>query len=103
MEGLAPSAADSALPDAMSAEPVVVGRRRQRQLDVRLALGDISQTAGRAVLLGLFNDVRPSGAAVSIDSQIGGMIAEIVERRMFAANLGEVFVLPTPRGACGPT
>lgn len=84
---------------AFSSEPITVGRKRQQRLDIHLALGDITQASGRAILVGVFSDVRPTGATLAIDQRIGGTIAEIMDRRMFSANLGEVFVLPTRRGA----
>ncbi|WP_077023253.1 CHAT domain-containing protein [Fuerstiella marisgermanici] len=102
----APGEADATTPSvgststlALSKEPVVVGRKRTQRLDLRLAQGDITQAEGQAVMLGIFSDVRPGGAAVAIDQQIDGVLAEVIERRMYSANLGEVFVLPTPRRA----
>jgi len=84
---------------SFSSEPITVGRKRQQRLDIHLALGDITQASGRAIVVGVFSDVRPTGAALAIDQRIGGTIAETMDRRMFSANLGEVFILPTQRGA----
>lgn len=80
-----------------SSQPIVVGRKYQNRLDLRLIFGDIGNAQGRAIMLGLFKDVRPGGAAGPIDERLGGMLAEVVDRRMFSANVGELFVLPTPR------
>lgn len=78
-------------------DSLVVGRRRQHRLDICLAQGDISQASARALVLGLFREVRPAGAARDIDLRMNGAISEMVARRMFAGNVGEVFVLPTGR------
>ncbi len=48
-------------------------------------------------MLGVFKDVRPGGAAGAVDAKLGGMLAEVIDRRMFSANVGEIFVLPTQR------
>lgn len=82
-----------------SEQPIVIGRKYQTRLDLRLTLGDIGEAQGRAVMLGVFKDVRPGGAAGAVDVRLGGMLAEIIDRRMFSANVGELFVLPTPRHA----
>src|SRR5690606_8080896 len=46
---------------------VVVGRRRQHRLDLRFALGSITEARTRALALGIFRDVAPAGAAAAID------------------------------------
>lgn len=91
--------------DAAAAEPhvdvrfdsLVVSRRRQHRLDLCIARGDITAVDARAVVLGLFREVTPSGAARAIDRRMDGAISEMVARRMFAGNVGEVFILPTGR------
>lgn len=80
-----------------SSQPIVVGRKYQNRLDLRLTFGDIGDAQGRAIMLGVFKDVRPGGAAGAIDERLGGMLADVIDRRMFSANVGELFVLPTPR------
>ncbi len=80
-------------------QQVVVGRRHQHRLDLRLALGSITEATTRALALGIFKDVAPSGAALALDRRMRGAITEITQRRMFTGNLGEVFVLPTGRHA----
>lgn len=78
-------------------ERVVVGRRRQHRIDLRLALGSITEVDARALTVGIFRDVIPSGAARALDARLGGAITEISRRRMFSAQVGEVFMLPTGR------
>lgn len=76
---------------------VVVGRRRQHRLDIRLAHGSIDQVDARAYVLGMFRDVDPGGAAKAINAHLEGLITDFTTRRIFAANTGEVFLLPTGR------
>jgi pimeloyl-ACP methyl ester carboxylesterase len=94
----APVAAAVTMPGDLEAlQQVVVGRRRQHRIDVRLALGSITEIDARASVLGLFRNVAPSGAALALDARLGGAISEFSARRMFSGNAGEVFVLPTGR------
>lgn len=78
---------------------IVVGRRRQQRIDLRLALGSITEVDARAYVLGIFRDVAPSGAARALDERLGGAIKDFTARRMFSGNTGEIFVLPTGRHA----
>lgn len=81
----------------LSHEPIVVGRKRQHRIDLFIARGDVTQVDTRAVVLGLFNDVAPSGAASAFDKRLDGVITEFTERRMFSGNIGEIFVMPAAR------
>lgn len=78
-----------------SVDGLVVSRQLQRRLDIRLALGDITQSSSKAYVLGIFSDVTPTGAAEAVDQQLDGAIGEFMQRRMFSANVGEVFAVPT--------
>jgi pimeloyl-ACP methyl ester carboxylesterase len=78
-------------------EHVVVGRQRQHRIDVRLALGSITEVDTRAVVLGIFRDVAPSGPAVALDLRVGGAIGDFTRRRMFSGNNGALFMMPTGR------
>lgn len=80
-------------------ERVVVGRRRQHRIDLRFALGSITEADTRAIVLGIFRDVKPSGAAAAIDERLAGAITEMSHRRMFSGEVGEIFILPTGRYA----
>lgn len=85
----------------VTGDPIVVGRKRQRRLDLRLAHGSVTQADTRAVVLGLFRGVAPSGAARAIDEQLDGVITDFVERRMIGGNVGEVFIMPANRYRMG--
>ncbi|MGB7739311.1 MAG: CHAT domain-containing protein [Steroidobacteraceae bacterium] len=71
--------------------------RPRRTLEVRLVRGSITDASSRALVLGVFHNVDPSGPAAAIDAELGGAIREFTLRRMFAAQLGQVFVLPVAR------
>ena len=71
--------------------------RPRRTLEIRLVRGSIVDANSRALVLGVFRNVDPSGPATAIDVELGGAIHEFTLRRMFAAQLGQVFVLPVAR------
>lgn len=76
---------------------VEVGRRRQRRIDIRLALGSITEVDARAYVLGIFRDVDPSGPARALDGLLDDLITEFTNRRMLTGNTGDVFLMPTTR------
>jgi pimeloyl-ACP methyl ester carboxylesterase len=78
-------------------QSLVIGRRSQRRIDVRLARGSITQIKSRAYVLGLFEGVAPAGAASAMDALMGGVISEFRQRRMFSSGVGEVFTIPGGR------
>jgi len=78
---------------------VVIGRRYQHRLEIRLACGSITDVDARAYVLGMFRDVTPAGAARAIDSLLEGTISEFITRRMFNGNVGEISIIPTGRHA----
>ena len=72
------------------------GRRR---LEIRIVRGSIVDASARALVLGLYRNVDPTGPAAALDTRLGGAIRELAFRRMFDGSLGQVYVLPTPRSA----
>lgn len=78
-------------------ERVRVGRNNYHRIDLRFAYGSITEADTRAIVLGLFRDVAPGGAAAAVDARMAGAITDMYRRRLFAANVGEVFMLPTGR------
>ena len=97
------TARDAAKPRAAGAaarlqlDNVVVGRRVQHRIDLRLAYGSITEADASAYVMGAFSGVEPSGAAKAVDDRLGGAIREFTTRRMFTGNVGEVFMLPSGR------
>ncbi len=78
---------------------IVIGRRYQHRLEIRLAWGSITEVDAHAYVLGMFRDVTPAGAARAIDSLLEGTISEFITRRMFTGNVGEISIIPTGRHA----
>jgi CHAT domain-containing protein len=78
---------------AMSPAPA----RARRTLEIRLVRGSITDASARALVIGVFSNVDPSGPAAAIDAALDGAIHEFTLRRMFAAQLGQVFVMPVAR------
>jgi hypothetical protein len=72
---------------------------RKRLLELRLVRGSIVEADARALVLGVFCNVDPAGAAGAVDRSLGGAIREFTMRRMFSGQLGQVFVLPSARSA----
>jgi pimeloyl-ACP methyl ester carboxylesterase len=88
----------SASPTLASAfDALVIARRRQRRIDLKLARGSVTQVRSRAYVLGLFEGVAPAGAASAIDALMDGAISEFRQRRMFTSAVGEVFIVPGGR------
>ncbi|MBS0197615.1 MAG: CHAT domain-containing protein [Planctomycetes bacterium] len=73
---------------------VVVARRRQHQVNIRLVKGSITGVQARAYVVGTFSGVRPAGAAAAIDEFLRGAIAEFSTRRMYGSEVGEIFLVP---------
>ena len=80
--------------DAQRAATKLAPARPRRTLEVRLVRGSITDASARALVLGVFRNVDPSGPAAAIDVALDGAIREFTLRRMFAAQLGQVFVMP---------
>lgn len=83
--------------EADSERAIVVARGRQRRLDVTLVNGSILDVPTRALVLGLFRNVDPGGAAKAIDIRLNGALTELMRSRTVSAEAGTVFVLPTAR------
>jgi pimeloyl-ACP methyl ester carboxylesterase len=78
---------------------IIMGRSAHRPIEIRLAKGSITEVNARALVLGIFKNVEPEGAATAVDQYLGGAVREFTRRRMFTGNVGEVFVMPTARSA----
>jgi pimeloyl-ACP methyl ester carboxylesterase len=96
---LAAAAAEGAGPATIS--NLVIGRRRQRRLEISLAHGSITEADSKAYVLGVFRSVAPSGAAKAIDERLDGAISEFTARRIFSGGVGELFTLPAARSRLG--
>ncbi len=92
-----PGPVSTAPPLVPHLDQIVVSRRRQRTLEIRLARGSITDARARALVLGIFQGVEPGGAAAAIDDRLNGAVKEFTLRRMFTGDMGEVFALPAGR------
>lgn len=79
--------------------PCDSGAAARRVVELRLVHGSIVDANTRAIVLGVFRSVDPTGPAAAVDAALGGAIGEFTRRRMFAGQLGQVFVLPATRSA----
>ncbi len=94
---VAPAALERAF--AANAAQAPANASTRRVLELRLVHGSIVDANARAIVLGVFRNVDPSGPAADVDAALGGAIREFTLRRMFAAQLGQVFVMPAVRSA----
>ena len=92
-----PADVPHAAPAIESERAIVVARGGQRRIDVTLVHGSILDVPTRAIVLGLFRNVDPGGAAKAIDNRLGGALTELMRSRTVSADAGTVFVLPTAR------
>jgi CHAT domain-containing protein/pimeloyl-ACP methyl ester carboxylesterase len=78
-------------------QSLVIGRRRQRRIEITLAKGSLTDMDSRALVLGIFRNVAPSGAARAVDQRLDGIITDFTARRMFSGDVGELFTIPVGR------
>jgi hypothetical protein len=72
----------------------VAAARTEVPVEVRFETGSITDAESEAIVLGLFSNVEPAGAATAIDELLGGAIGDLSRRRAIGAAAGEVFILP---------
>lgn len=70
---------------------------RRRPIEIRLSRGSIVDANARALVLGAYRNVDPTGPAAAIDQRLGGAVREFTLRRMFSGSLGQVFIMPAAR------
>ena len=92
---MAPAAAEK---DPFS-DRVIINYGCERRLELTLAQGDITQIDASCYAVGLFKAVAADGAVSALDRAMDGQISDLVARRMFGAEAGEVSVLPNGRRA----
>lgn len=84
---------------AGSADVPTEGPGFPRRIDLKLIRGNIIGVSAPAYVLGIFDNVNPTGAARSVDRLLGGALSALVQDRMIGSRLGEISLLPTPRRA----
>lgn len=90
--------ASAALAEAFESKRAVSATAPRRVLELRLSRASIAHSNARAIALGIFRNVDPSGPAAALDAALGGTIRDLTLRRMFGGQLGQVFALPAARG-----
>ena len=91
--------APAALAQAFEMRRKVASAPPRRVLELRLDRSSIAHANARAIVLGVFRNVDPTGPAAALDAALGGAIRDFTLRRMFGGQLGQVFALPAARGA----
>ena len=66
----------------------------RRKIELRIAYGNIADADGSALVLGIFRNVTPGGAAMAVDQRLNGAIREFTARRMFSGDAGQIFAMP---------
>lgn len=97
-----PGAAPTPSGDDLSLRGLAVSFRRRRRLDLKLVRGSVWDLDVPAGVVGVFRNVRPEGATTALDQQMAGAVGDLIARRMFGADPGQVFILPTPGHRVGP-
>ncbi|AMB47606.1 hypothetical protein Y590_21885 [Methylobacterium sp. AMS5] len=87
----------AALDSVAFTDRLVISRQSQRQLNLTLALGSLTDVDADAYVLGLFKNVSLGGAALAVDRLLDGGISQTLARRMFNGNVGEISILPSGR------
>ena len=90
--------APAALAEAFETRRRATAAAPRRVLELRLSRTSIAHANARAIVLGIFRNVDPSGPAAALDVALGGAIRDFTLRRMFGGQLGQVFALPAARG-----
>jgi pimeloyl-ACP methyl ester carboxylesterase len=91
------SEAETAPSELSRSRSIVVGRKRQGAIEINLAFGSITEADARAIVLGIYEKVIPSGAAKAVDQALDGAVGRYVDRRIFNGGLGEITVIPASR------
>ena len=66
----------------------------RRKLELRIAYGNIADADGGALVLGIYRNVTPGGAAMAVDERLNGAVREFTARRMFSGETGQIFTVP---------
>jgi len=82
---------------ASSPSSAAATSRSSRHLDIKLTSGNLVNVAAPAYVLGVFDNINPTGATRFVDSMLGGTLMRLVQDRMLGSSLGQISILPTPR------
>lgn len=71
--------------------------REPPQFELRLFHGSIAEASARAYAVGVFDTVKPAGAAAALDAQMDGALGELYQRNMVSGALGWINAFPGTR------
>jgi hypothetical protein len=76
---------------------VTITRGDDVAFEIELALGDITETPSRVILLGQFQGMDPTAAAVNLDEAMNGALFKLINLRRSSHAAGELGIIPTGR------
>lgn len=76
---------------------VTITRGDDVAFEIELALGDITETPSRVILLGQFQGMDPTAAAVNLDEAMNGALFKLINLRRSSHAAGELDIIPTGR------
>jgi hypothetical protein len=89
-------------PDAIPPPPfpfprVTISQGDDVAFEIELSLGDITETPSRVILLGQFQGMDPTAAALNLDEAMNGALFELINLRRSTNAAGELDIIPTGR------
>ena len=66
-------------------------------MNITVQQGEIQKQAGEAVVVNLFQGVRPGGATKAVDAALGGLISEVVKSGDFEGKVNQTLLLYTQK------
>lgn len=76
---------------------VTITRGDQVAFEIELSLGDITETPSRVILLGQFQGMDPTAAALNLDKAMNGALFKLINLRRSTHGAGELDIIPTGR------
>jgi CHAT domain len=76
---------------------VTITRGDDVAFEIELALGDITETPSRVILLGQFQGMDPTAASVNLDEAMNGALFKLINLRRSSHAAGELDIIPTGR------
>ena len=76
---------------------VTITRGDDVAFEIELSLGDITETPSRVILLGQFQGMDPTAAAVNLDKAMNGSLFKLISLRRSLHGAGELDIVPTGR------
>ena len=78
-------------------QTINLSNERLRLIELNLIQGNIANVSSPAYALGVFDHVKPGGAAAEIDELMGNRLSAFIQAQVFGRSMGEISLIPTPR------